>query len=128
MAERVVRERVDDLEQRHGRLVRADERLTFSLDGKSFVIDLSAENAAALRQALQPYIEQAQPMVGYYDLDNMTEGQVKRVELNWVRAWAREQGYTPNERGRIAEDIIQQYEQVHGPLRHRRRRTGRRSG
>jgi hypothetical protein len=121
MAERVVRERVDDLERERGHFVQADERLTFSLDGKSFVIDLSAANAAVLREALRPFVEHAQPLINYHDYDGMTEPQLKRAELNRVREWAREQGLTPNERGRIAESIIKQYEQVHGPLRHRRR-------
>ena len=35
----------------------ADETLRFSLDGKTYEIDLNATNAAKLRSALQPYIE-----------------------------------------------------------------------
>ncbi len=35
----------------------ADETVNFSLDGKSYQIDLNKKNAAALRKALQPYIE-----------------------------------------------------------------------
>lgn len=123
MAERVVRERVDDIARDGGRIVPAAERVTFSLDGKGFVIDLSSENATLLRGALAPFIEHAQPLVSYQDFDGMTESQVKRAELNAVRKWAREQGLTPNERGRIAESIIKQYELVHGPLRHRKRRS-----
>ena len=34
-----------------------DETLRFSLDGKTYEIDLNAANAAKLRSALQPYIE-----------------------------------------------------------------------
>jgi hypothetical protein len=35
----------------------ADETVRFSLDGKTYEIDLNAANAAKLRSALQPYIE-----------------------------------------------------------------------
>jgi hypothetical protein len=35
----------------------ADETIHFALDGKSYEIDLSATNAATLREALKPYIE-----------------------------------------------------------------------
>ena len=37
----------------------ADETVRFSLDGRSFEIDLSAANASKLRSSLRPYIEKA---------------------------------------------------------------------
>jgi hypothetical protein len=38
----------------------ADETVSFGLDGRSYTIDLSAKNAAALRADLQRYIDRAQ--------------------------------------------------------------------
>jgi hypothetical protein len=35
----------------------ADETVRFGLDGRAYEIDLSAENASKLRQALKPYID-----------------------------------------------------------------------
>ncbi len=37
----------------------ADETVRFALDGKTYEIDLSANNASRLRGALRPYIEKA---------------------------------------------------------------------
>lgn len=37
----------------------AEETVSFGLDGKSYEIDLSKRNAAALRKALLPYLEAA---------------------------------------------------------------------
>jgi hypothetical protein len=39
----------------------ADETVRFALDGKSYEIDLSAANAAKVRDALQPFIAKARP-------------------------------------------------------------------
>lgn len=35
----------------------ADETIRFAFDGKSYEIDLSKKNAAALRRAIKPYLE-----------------------------------------------------------------------
>ena len=35
----------------------ADETVSFSLDGKSYEIDLTTKNAAAMRKAFEPYLE-----------------------------------------------------------------------
>jgi hypothetical protein len=42
----------------------ADETVHFSLDGKSYEIDLNSANAAKLRSALQPYVESGRPTAG----------------------------------------------------------------
>ena len=39
------------------------ETVTFSLDGKSYEIDLTAKNANLLRKVLQPYIEAGRPVM-----------------------------------------------------------------
>jgi Lsr2 len=39
----------------------ADETVQFSLDGKTYEIDLTAANAAKLRSALEPYIGAGRP-------------------------------------------------------------------
>ena len=40
------------------------ETVTFSLDGKSYEIDLTAKNARVLRKALRPYIDAGRPIKG----------------------------------------------------------------
>ena len=40
----------------------AAESVIFSLDGKTYEVDLNETNAASLRKALDPYIEKARPV------------------------------------------------------------------
>ena len=42
----------------------ADETVSFSLDGAAYEIDLSAANAAALREAFAPYVGTARRVGG----------------------------------------------------------------
>jgi hypothetical protein len=52
MAKQTIVKLTDDLDGSN-----ADETVEFAIDGKVFQIDLSKKNAAALRRALQPYME-----------------------------------------------------------------------
>ena len=51
MARQTITRLIDDLDQSE-----ADETVRFGLDGVQYEIDLSAKNAAKLRDLLQPYI------------------------------------------------------------------------
>jgi Lsr2 len=42
----------------------ADETVHFALDGKTYEIDLSADNATALRGAFKPFIDKGRPSSG----------------------------------------------------------------
>src|SRR6266508_6548833 len=61
MAQRTVVRLTDDLS---GAEIAAGkgETVTFSLDGQSYEIDLTAKNASVLRKALRPYIEAGRPI------------------------------------------------------------------
>ena len=63
MAQRLEVRITDDIS---GALIRPGrgETVTFSLDGKSYEIDLTAKNATQLRKALRPYVEAGRPVVG----------------------------------------------------------------
>jgi hypothetical protein len=54
MAQTTTVKLIDDLDGTN-----ADETLVFALDGKSYELDLSKRNAAALRKVLQPYLDVA---------------------------------------------------------------------
>jgi hypothetical protein len=56
MAKTVVVKLTDDIDGGD-----ADETIHFSLEGTSYEIDLSAKNAAALRETLKPYIDKGRP-------------------------------------------------------------------
>lgn len=62
MAKRTITTLVDDLDG--SELERGSgETVRFGVDGRAFEIDLSGDNAAALRAALQPYMEAGRRIV-----------------------------------------------------------------
>ncbi|HWU31412.1 MAG TPA: histone-like nucleoid-structuring protein Lsr2, partial [Marmoricola sp.] len=55
MAQKISIQLIDDIDGSD-----AAESVSFALDGSSYVIDLSESNAAALRNALAPYVAHGQ--------------------------------------------------------------------
>lgn len=92
----------------------ADRSVQFSLDGSSYEIDLSKENAAKFEKALAPYIEKATKIpaarAAGARAKRTASGRSKAAE---VRAWAKEQGIAVPDRGRVPNDILEQYDAAH---------------
>ena len=89
----------------------ADETVTFALDGSEYEIDLSAKNAASLREALEPWVAKARK----------TGGRRRRAQkaspaatTSDIRAWAQDHGYEVSSRGRVSAEIREAYEKAHG--------------
>jgi hypothetical protein len=110
--------RTDDLERVRGNRVLADETVVFGLDSRSYVIDLSSENAEELRKVLGDYLEAARPLAEERRGHPLSAAQAKRAELQAVRDWAEAQGTTVKPRGRIPRDVVRNYERANGPLKH----------
>jgi hypothetical protein len=91
----------------------AEETVTFALDGVAYQMDLSAENAAALREALAPFIGHARRTRGAARRPAKSTSRAASSDTAAVRAWAREQGIAVNERGRISAALREQYEAAH---------------
>src|SRR5512143_1936666 len=110
MAQRVVTERLDDLDGSP-----AVETVRFGYEGREFEIDLNEEHAAALDEALAPYVEHARRANGSkVRRDRRAKGERRGPkELRAIRQWAREEGLRVSERGRIAADVIAQYDAAH---------------
>ncbi|MDD7941875.1 Lsr2 family protein [Actinomycetospora lutea] len=126
MAQRTVVTLLDDLDQSP-----ADETVEFGLDGVTYEIDLSAEHAAALRDALRDYVEHGRRTGGRRrsavgsssggrparrgDRSNGTGGRatVDREQNQAIREWARKQGMTVSDRGRIPREVTDAYHQAH---------------
>lgn len=110
MAQKVLVEIVDDLDGGA-----ATQTVPFALDGVTYEIDLSDENADALRTTLTRYIEAGQriggrrikPAAGRSTAS--TGGGAARTadrrHNQQVRAWAVANGYEISERGRIPHEI-----------------------
>jgi hypothetical protein len=111
MAQQVLVSMVDDLDgsEAHG-------TVRFGLDGKPLEIDLSAANAARLRDVLAPYIA-AGAKVGRAGTRvtrhsrRGAEGWLERRAHNAVvRQWANEHGYEVGELGRIPAAVVAAYD------------------
>ncbi|GIF78487.1 histone-like nucleoid-structuring protein Lsr2 [Asanoa siamensis] len=74
----------------------ANETVVFALDGVSFEIDLSSENAERLRQALRPYAEAGTRVTATGQRHRRTvvsaQGESRREETRAIRAWAQRYG------------------------------------
>jgi hypothetical protein len=89
----------------------AEESVSFGLDGVSYEIDLSAENAEALREALAQWIGHARRVGGRSRAARSAAKPAKvKTDLGEVRAWARQSGYTVSDRGRVSAEIMEAYE------------------
>src|SRR6266487_2849039 len=87
----------------------ADETVRFGLDGAEYEIDLSKKNAAAFRRQLAPFIEHAR-RAGRGQRRRPGRTASSRERSADIRAWAKEQGITVSERGRISASVAEQYD------------------
>jgi hypothetical protein len=110
VAQKTVVELLDDID---GEL--ADETVTFSLEGVSYEIDLSAKNADTLRKSLRPYVDQARKArAGSAGRARRgghgTRPASSRERSAAIRAWAKEHGIQVNDRGRIPAQVVDAYD------------------
>ncbi len=106
MAQRIVVRLTDDL---NGAEIPAGkgETVTFSLDGRTYEIDLTAKNASALRKVLRPYIEAGRPIKGSRRRSVRTR---VAADNRTVKEWARANGYQVRDRGRIPKAVIDAFD------------------
>jgi hypothetical protein len=84
------------------------ETVVFGLDGKSYEIDLTSKNATALRRAIKPYVDAGRPLKGSH-----TRRPVRSkvgADTRTIKEWARANGYTVKDRGRVPNEIRQAFE------------------
>lgn len=109
MAQQVLVQLVDDLD---GTTSTDVATVLFSLDGVTYEIDLTEENAERLRGSLAQYVESARRVGGRIKRgskagQNGSGGASKDAGL--VRAWANENGYGLSGRGRIPSHVVEAY-------------------
>jgi hypothetical protein len=113
MAKKVTVQLVDDLD---GTPIPDGEGATvvFSIDRRSYEIDLSDENQEKLRDALAPFID-AGRVVSSGSSSPRTRTSSSRPasnghDLTAVRAWARENGHKVSDRGRVPATVLEAYD------------------
>jgi hypothetical protein len=107
MAQRVHVVLVDDIDGSD-----AGETVTFGLDGSTYEIDLNEKNAAALRDALAPYVGHARRSGGSRR-PKKSAAATSGPSAAEVREWARENGWDVPDRGRVSADVRQAYDAAH---------------
>ena len=129
MAQKVNVVLVDDLDDSE-----ATETVAFSLDGQAYEIDLNEKNAAELRDAMAKYVgaarkagKQGSGSGGQRRSGGRSGGSgggsgggsrtpaagSDRERVQAIREWARANGHTVNERGRLSSTVIAAYEAAH---------------
>lgn len=105
MAQKVQITLVDDIDGSA-----AAETVIFGLDGTSYEIDLSTENADKLRDALAGYIGVGRKMTKSGRVFKKTQiGATPRE----VRDWAKSAGYSVPDRGRIPSEVQKAFDAAH---------------
>ncbi len=96
----------------------ADETVTFSLDGITYEIDLSAAHSEQLRAAVAKYIVAGRrvsrsggPGSGGKQLRGRetTGGRADRNQNQAIREWAKRTGIEISDRGRIPASVVERF-------------------
>lgn len=114
MAQKTVVELVDDLDGGA-----ADETVAFALDGVDFLIDLSSDNASKLRDSLAEFVGHARRTGGRKSKApaggaRKSASASDKADNQAIREWARSQGETIAERGRIPQALVIKFQEAHG--------------
>lgn len=111
MAQKVTVTLVDDLDGST-----AEETVEFGLDGVNYQIDLSDDNAARLRDALNEYVDHARRAGGRKRSAGRAPvgraprpASADREQNQAIREWARKQGMKVSDRGRIPAEVLEAY-------------------
>ena len=95
----------------------ASETVEFGLDGTSYEIDLSEDNAKKLRDTLAPYIGEGRRLGarrrsgrGRAAARPAGAGTGSAAE---IREWARSNGFNVPDRGRVSAEVRKAYETAH---------------
>ncbi|HWC24907.1 MAG TPA: Lsr2 family protein [Flexivirga sp.] len=92
----------------------ASETVNFSLDGKSYEIDLSAANSAQLRDDFAKWIGHARAVRGRGGRVAPGRTTTGRTDLNKVREWGRKNGFKVSDRGRVSAEVQEAYARANG--------------
>jgi len=122
MAREVIEKLTDDLDGGD-----ATETVTFGLDGTSYEIDLNRKNAAGLRKVLDRYVKAGRRTAGRRTTSGARPARRKAsaakgngaarkrdYDLAQLREWAGSNGVAVPSRGRIPQEVVEQYKSARG--------------
>jgi hypothetical protein len=110
VAKQIIHKLVDDIDGGD-----AEETVKFALDGIQYEIDLSKKNAGKLRDAFAPYVGagtrvgRGGVVVGGRTARGRGGAAADREQNKAIRAWAKKAGKDISDRGRIPQEIVDEY-------------------
>ncbi|PZV89409.1 Lsr2 protein [Micromonospora phaseoli] len=110
MAKQIIHKLVDDLDGGD-----AVETVKFALDGVQYEIDLSSDNATKLRDVFAPYVAHGTKVgrggvvVGGRAARGHGTASADREQNKAIRTWAKKAGKDISDRGRIPQEIVDEY-------------------
>lgn len=122
MAQKTVVTMVDDLTGEEAEDIGTVE---FALDGISYELDLSDENATKLRDALAQYTEAGRRIGGRRRGGRVSSRTApngsattsyNRETLKSIRGWAKQNGHSVSDRGRLSGEVLEAWETAHRSL------------
>jgi hypothetical protein len=112
LAQKVITEFIDDIDGSP-----AERTFTFAVDGTAYEIDLSSENIAEFKSAIGGFIESARTVKAPKGRRSRrgapASAQRSRDQLATIREWARKNGYSVSDRGRISGEVMSAFEKAH---------------
>jgi hypothetical protein len=91
----------------------AAETVSFAIDGARYEIDLSADNAAKLRNTLSVYIANGRRTPARGNGGPRRSTRADREQTAAIRDWARKNGFDIGDKGRIPSSAIEAYHSAH---------------
>ncbi|HZN74459.1 MAG TPA: Lsr2 family protein [Micromonosporaceae bacterium] len=100
----------------------AAETVKFGLDGVQYEIDLNSKNAGKLREAISPYVTAGRRVgrggltIGGRAASARSRGGATsdREQNKAIRSWAKKAGKPISDRGRIPQEIVDEYHKKAG--------------
>jgi hypothetical protein len=111
VARRVIEQLVDDIDGGP-----AEETVSFSYQGVDYDIDLSAKNAAALRNLLTPYADAGRRTTGQRPTSRRlasVKPSAAKTDPKAVREWATKEGKAVSSRGRVPASLVAEFHEAH---------------
>jgi hypothetical protein len=94
----------------------ADGTVRFGLDGTDYEIDLNAEHAQALRDALARYVNAGRKVGGgaRRQVRASRKAQANGTNTTEIREWAKAQGIEVKDRGRVPAELVVKFKAATG--------------
>jgi len=92
---------------------KADESVTFALDGVNYEIDLTSEHATQLRDDFAKWVGSARKVSSRGAVRSGRSPRRASSDADTIRQWARANGHKVSDRGRIPQSVRDAYESAH---------------